>query len=636
MIWKLINGNHVMSLTPQLISYSLGVEKVEIERKLEVLSKNKLMRYNVIHDEWEIFKGSNLDVEKEIKKTNIRNKVSNSDLIRLLNKHNPYRYVFAENHNANNQITRFANLVFGIKNHVFDEFSDYRIKLVFADEKNNLKPSKLMTFILPFNFFDFNDLLLQINGLEYIKNNEYYKKEYPSIEADIEYIRNSVLKKLNVLYDSLFKSDIYLNGNKIVINSVTSLSKYLSNCFDKDYNMHPIVINDQINMFRVSSVQYGAMVKVVDSILNNRDSKDLSDIYIGSSPSDLIYKTIIENIEKIESNKIKILSIKRRLKEYLRKNPSGNLYDIIDLLNKKPYGIRPYVSLILALYFLKTQWRDMLLFMNETYIPSIKADDLVEYLINDSEKIKYSFSYFDNKNRTYLKQLEEIFSIENDLTQSKSLSVRVCSNMYNWYVSLPTVTQQGIDMSVSDNMFIRIIKSSHTNPTIAIQNLSKQFELEDIKLFKANIDNHFEKYLAKFERTVANKIGQKDLYSWANQFDAKTKKMNDLINGLLKGMDTFEIYSNKTDNLDLEKWTHSSFKVLKNMIFEDLMKLNQDVEVDTVIINGKEKYVQKVELSEKALTTYKNVVNLVNATSHYLTDSEIEKIILSLVDEYIS
>ncbi len=634
MVWKLINGNHVLKLSSNFISYALGIDVLHVEHILEELYSSKLMRYNTLHNEWEIFKGSSLDLTKEISKVKSNLKINRDLLMKQYNENNPFRYIYSSKYNATNEITRFS--IMQIINNLENEtiVCDCLIDLYFKGESISQDVKSEIQIKLDYSYEDVKDILTDIYALRIIESNEYYLKEYPGVEVDIEYKMSLLKRELNYFYERIFEGK-FIDSKKVIdINGKSDLEYYLSDKFDKDFPHYPIIFNDQLNMFKISSVQFNAFVKVLDDILSN--NMNLNEIYVGSSPADLIYKSVIENIYLIDSNKVFIKKIRNKLKRHLNKYSNGNITDLYRIMISKPFGIRPYVAYLLLFYLIKEEWNDMLLFIGDTYIPNIRTSDLIYYQLNQPGVLKYSFSVFDNKNRNYLENLERIFHSENELVKNKSLSIRVCSNMYEWYIGLPTITQQGLNLSFSDIDFMRVIKSSRSNPTLAVQKLMDDFDLVDIQMFKNNISNHFDNYIERFIKSIMSKIGTHDLQKWALEQDDLNKKTNRFVSGLIKGYTVFEIYNDETDNLELIKWTKSSFDMLRNLVIEDIKKLDEDFEVDTVIVNGREKYVQKVDLSIKGNVTYKNIVNLINATSQYLTDSEVEKIILSLVDEYIS
>ena len=634
MIWRLINGNHILKLSSNLISYSLGLDILKVEQILSKLNEKKLVRYNTLHSEWEIFKGSNLDLDKEVKKVLLKIPVKSSDLIVLFNNKNPYKYVYSNQHNAINEITRFGLMMLNPKDTNGFPSCDIKIELHFGDINLDEYNEDKLYAKLNYNFNDIKQLLTNIYVIEYIQENEYYKREYSGLDVDVEYKLSVLEKELNKYYQKIFDSEFKYNNERLKITDIEELNNFLDELFNTKFNKYPMIINDQINMFKVSSVQYRSFVKVLDNILNNPNS--LNKIYSGSSPADLIYKSVIENINLIGKNDKIIKKIKKNVLQYLKKHPNGKVIDIMRILQVEPYGVRPYVAILLTFKLIRKEWNDMLIFISDTYVPNISTSDLMDYLNNYPDILKYSFSIFDSDNREYLESLEKIFSSDNELVSNKSLSVRVCSNMYEWYIGLPIVSQQGVNMSISNIAFMNVIKSSRSNPKLAIEQLMKDFDLMDIKIFKSNITEHFNNFVSRFKKSITNKIGTKNLNEWALSQDEAVKKANRLVNGITKGKSIFDIYYDDTDNLEISKWTNSSFNMLKNLVIEDFKKINDDLEVDTVTINGKEKFVQKVELSTKASVTYKNIINLINATSQYLTDSEVEKIVLILVDKYIS
>ncbi|MBU1142069.1 MAG: hypothetical protein KKH92_00325 [Firmicutes bacterium] len=636
-LWKVTRGVGIIKITSGFLAFALGIDEKEIISILEELSKIKYTKYNEIEDQWEIFQGSSLNLDQEIQFLKSKIKTQNMDLENILNERNPYKYIYSQRHNNKYEITRFAKLDFyftlkDMQNK--SDLADQKILILFEEVKHVSEDT--IYGMMKIDVSELKLILERYYYFNYMLQNNSYTLNYINLSVELEFELRQLENKLNEYYKKIFKKTLfYVNNEDRTFKNYKEMSNFLSDYFDYKYSKSIHIVNDQINMFKLTKIQSNSIKLVLEKVIND-NTDDLENFFKGTQPADLVYFTIIKNLREINQNQHNIEALKSDLDGYLELNTQGNLSDVIAILTDEPYGIRPEVSILLGLYLIIDKWRDILLFSNGNFIPSINAGDLYDSLLNNPDKLKYIYSKFDFYNRNYLMDLEQLFVNQNSLVTNKSLSVRVCSAMHNWYITLPVITQQFEGLSLSEQAFLKIIASSRINPEQAIMGLiSFSDDINEIISFKKSIETNFEKYRIKFERSIKNELGVHDELQWLSERTLIEKKSSQIVKIIENNLSFIDEICSEIDNIDITKWTKSSFSNLRNRIIEINDNYKEETDYNSIIVNGIERAVRDISLSKKARITYENIDNIIKATKKYMTDSEIDKIIFDLLEKYV-
>lgn len=637
LVWKLTKGTTIYKLSNKFIAYSVGISEKEIDIVLDELANNKLLRYHSIHNQWEIFEGSSLKLDKAIKETIISNKTTDEYLVSLFNLMNPHRYIYANQHNSKYEITRFAELIFVLTaDELSKNFGSSDLKIFFGFNDTDLVSiDRVNNFDVP--FFKIKSLLEKIHAIDMLSKSHSYLLNYPNLDVELDYELSKVKKELFKIYDIIFngKHKIIIGKETVRLSNVEQLQDSISIYFDSIYSRGLIIPNDQVNMFEITRIQTNAIVSVLEQMLIS-GTVQLDNIFNGSKPADLIYFTIIKNLGRVKENQYHIDELNGRILNMLNENPTGSLQDLLFLGCQPPFGLRPNVSILLVFTLIIDKWKDILLFLNNSFIPSIDTNTLYELLFSKKYNLQYVYSKFDNSNREYLEKLEGLFKDSSDGVKNKSLSIRVCSGLYNWYLELPVITQQYEGLGFMEVKFLKIVAYSRINPEQAITDLIQFMpDFNDVLLCKHSIENSFARYITKIEKEILVELGIYNLTDWVNNLDEINKKTNRIAKAVLEGKGIINEYSDNVENLEIKRWTKSSFSTFKKLVIDDNQIHNKDIKYDKIIINGKEKAVQNIDLSNKAILMYENIDNLIQATKRYITYPEIEKLMLQLVEKYI-
>ncbi len=641
MLWSISGSNSVVQLSDEFISFSLGIDLKRTIKLLDKLAAVKKIRFNVIISEWEIFEGSPVDVNLEVQNRLAMLSIDDNTLVNYISSTNPNRYIYSKQFNTEFEMTRFgiveyiisSSQIEGKRKHLL---CDQLIPVFIGLEAVPSNYDKEIYGVMDFDIQKLYEVTKKLIALSQLLKDTNYIKENPNVDKEIEYEITLIEIELDKFYKRLFSKDVqyFVYGESKKIRSLDRFESILSDLLIKKYSQTIHIVNDQINMFELTKIQTNALITVLDKVIH-LSSDELDDYFVGSKPTDLIYYTVIRDLKEINGNAKKLKIVKDVLVKHINDYPDDLLSSLVSVLQDEPFGLRPQISLLLTFVLIKDLWKDMMLFSNGSFIPSIDTDDLFYAILNDSDRIRYSFNVFDNKNREYLEKLETVFDNIPYEVENKSLSIRVCAGMYNWYLNLPIITQQLEGLDISNIEFMKIISGSRINPRNAITELLNNRFIDDIEYFVQAVELNLGNKLESIERKIKSRLQATSLIDWAISQDEISKKNNKFVSLCINSKNIIEDYARYVENVGIERWTKSSFEKMELMIEEDINLLKEDVDFSSIVVNGKEKLVQNVSLSRKTENALDNIVNTIDATRRYYSDAELEQLIIELVKKYI-
>ncbi|MDD3052427.1 MAG: hypothetical protein PHR06_14975, partial [Candidatus Cloacimonetes bacterium] len=643
-LWHLTSNSSSILLSTGFLSYSLGVKNEDLERVLEILASAKKVRFNEILQQWELFEGSPINLEALIiKEADELDIISYSNILREVYENS---FVYSIDHNINHEIERFGAVHFQFSED-YDPLSSPEYFKGQSDENiiihiYSFSGSESVHFSGIHGYMSYDQKILiknirRLSTLRKISSNNYYILSYPNLASELEYEISVCVRNLSDFFNCIFSKNTFFRygvEESLEVNSLNDMERALSRIFDSRYEKTLHVVNDQINMYVLSKLQVNSIKQVIDDILIKGIAK-AEEVYTGSKPADLVYYSIIKYLPSVGKNRQILDDMNKDLHEYISHNPQGSLSDLLLILTSAPYGTRPLVACILLFVFLSSYWQDIMLFSNGNFIPSISSSELVDRIVEQNDQIKYIYSVFDHANREYLEKLESLFPDSSGLVTNKSLSIRVCSGMYNWHLSLPVITQQMVAMSISDASFLRLIASTRIDPISSLVSLMNFSDFSQVVVFKERIENHMEQYFRKIKERITAASGFKSLFEWIGSLHKSVKKTNRLAKYLAISENFLTFYFPLVENIDPTKWTKSSFEKLEKIVIQDLYEASDSINFSHVVIDGAEKYIRDVEISLKGKNTLENIVNTIEATRRYYTKDELEQMILHLLKKYI-
>jgi hypothetical protein len=623
LIWSIVENTNSYKMTKDLISFCTGIKPDNIEKTIIQLETQKMIRFNPIVGEYELFSSSSLNLDEYIEEKLVTEKFNIEILNNLFNESFYKKYIYPLKHNSINQMTRYARVYMKLDSEIIInlEKADLNV-LINLFDKEQLKENQFdIVRFFPLQSENILPDLKKLLILNLMLNDRKLLADYKNLQGEVQFEISVLENKLNKIYDS------------IDFNIIKFIENDLDELMDKKYPNSIIINNDQINNNVITNVQFNSFIKVFDAILN---TESLEEVFIGSKPQDLIYYSILVDAMQNPKNTKSINMLKDTIFEFISQNNSAKISELFDIAQNTPYGLREYPAILITAFIIQDYWKDFLLYSSGNYIAKINASELIEGLKSPHLSIEYSFSNFDFENHDFLNKLENIFQDQNSLVSGKSLTVRVCSNLYQWYMNLPVITQQKINMSLSESRFLTIISKTRIDPVDSINSLVNDFhDVDLISNFKESIEIHFDNYLESFDKNLKTKLGINNFDEWLSLQPKHILKTNEFAKALTSEEGLINSYSRKIENINLNKWTLSSFKSLEVRILEDFNQISDDRPFTELIISGDIKHIPDTKLSLKANNTQENIENTIEATRKYITSLEIEQIILNLIKKYV-
>lgn len=630
-IWSITDSNNYSLLTNSLMSYALNVDLSIIDTLVERLIELKMVRFNMNRKNLEIIDVAPIDLDAEIKKVAATMNFSEERQIQMLNQSFKHRYLYAKKYNSIHEMTRFASIFFitnvdqirlykanpsdlyipvALHETIFNEIDDVN-KAYYKANLNEIRHSLLM--------------LLAIEELEY---RNHTIKIYPNILTDLNYEKDIYLHKLHAFYEKFNEGniDLIINNEKRVFHNINELEQLVDVTIATIFDLTPIVINDQINMFKISKTQENAVNRVVETVFKFHSFDIMNELGAGSKPEHLI----VHSINKIQTSQYQAL-----LEAYLNEHPEGSLIDLVRLFSQAPVGMRPYPALLMFLKCIMPYWKNIMLSNKTNFIAEISSKELVSKIISEDFDLKYVYNNFEFDNKEYLNKLEVLFPEISEQVLHKSQTIRVCSRMNNWFIHLPLIIQQEQELTLLEKQLVKIIRKMKIDPKIAITNLIQMFEFEDIELMKKDMELKFAKYIIDFDTKIKRKYAISNIEEWISQIDPVKLKNNMFANTIMQGNSFITSYAPIVEKLEISKWPISTFNMLEVVIDNDYRQLQGNVKTASIVIDGVEKLVEEVELSVKAKNMKRTVKAMLDAQAQYVTKQELEQIILDLINDYI-
>lgn len=623
LIWSIVENTNSYKMTKELMSFCTGINAEKMANIIFQLETQKIIRFNPIIGEFELFSASSLDLNLYIEEKMVTEKFEIETLNDLFNENFSKKFIYPLEHNTLNQMTRYARVYLKLDSRIttHKEKSDLHILISLFEKQQEQEKEFDIVKNFPLKPEEIIPDLKKLLVLKIMLNDRKLLGDYKNLQGEIQFEISVLENKLNESY-------------KIIDQSII---KFIENDLDNlIYNKYPnsiVINNDQINNNVITNVQYNAFIKVFDAIIS---LENLDETFIGSKPQDLIYYSVLVDAIQNPNNSQSINKLKDTIFNFISQNNSAKISDVFEIAQGEPYGLREYPAILLTAFIIRDYWKDFLLYSSGNFIARITAAEIIEGLKSPHLDIEYSFSNFDFENHEFLKELENIFLDQNSLVSGKSLTVRVCSNLYQWYINLPVITQQKVDMSLSESKFLTIISQTRIDPVESINNLVDNFhEIYLISSFKESIEIHFDNYLESFNKNIKLKLAINDFDEWLSSQPKHVLKTNEFAKALISKEGLINTYAKKIENINLNKWTLSSFRSLENRIFEDFYQISDNRSYTEITISGEVKQIPDTELSLKAINTQENIENTIEATKKYITNLEIEQIILNLIKKYV-
>ena len=298
-----------------------------------------------------------------------------------------------------------------------------------------------------------------------------------------------------------------------------------------------------------------------------------------------------------------------------------------------PFGVRPTLAPLIVLGVIIDRLNNMMLSRDGNYIATIDAKQIYDAAQGKND-FEYTYSDFDFEHRDWMKFILDNFPAPSEGVLKKSQSIQVLSSLFNWFNHLPVIIQQGQHVSMQEKYFLRNIEQSKTNPFEALKKLI-EYPSEDILMLKERISAAYDIYLDNQETKLLKEFGITDWQEWALNCALIKRKSNTLVKIALENKRVLREYSKEIDTIEIERWTIGSYEKLLTSIQSDFLDASDKLKTFMIEINGVKREVNDIVIGSKAKNLKRNLESLIDANQRYITQSEVEKVIIELLERYV-
>ena len=414
--------------------YTETFKKKDIQKAIQLLDKNKIIRYSSFDDSYKLFEGTDLDIETAL--LNAESQLNEEiDLIAKLHTHFDFPIINAKAHSYTTGTPRFFEFKLSEKpiSEIPKNEIDGFINLVFNPKSNTkdiVKSTKNEENAILYCFFKNSDRIKDaIQDIEktnqVLKNIEgegdfVAKKELQTIQKSNKILLN--LYVTSALFQKEQVSWVY-KGKEIDLLNKKALNKQLSAICDEVYFKTPVIKNELFNRHKISTPISAARKNYFASLADNSDKKELGLDENKFPPEKTIYYTLLEKnglhiktksgwtYSKPKPNAA-VFEIWQVCEDFLSSSKSDRvkITELYDLLSAAPYKLKQGVLDFWIPTFLLMRRGDYALYSEGKFTPYVNAAELYlitrtpqHYEVKSFELNDLRLSFF-NKYRIVLEQ----------------------------------------------------------------------------------------------------------------------------------------------------------------------------------------------------------------------------------------
>ncbi|MEX0810566.1 MAG: hypothetical protein WD048_00030 [Chitinophagales bacterium] len=410
--------------------FSLGIKSAE--KLIDQLEKLKLIRFTKHLRKYNIFEGTDLDIDLAIDAAgNLVEQIS--DVVYHLKEHFEFPYIPAKAVYYQKGTPRFFEFVLSEApiNEVPEGEIDGFINLIFSEnlssdelKKHAQESNEAILFGWYKNTSEIRNLIYEIEKIKKVReqnlDDKIAKRELDSIIQHQARLLNHYV--MGSLHNASAPVDWYFQGKKIKLKDKKSFNRQLSEICDKVYSHTPVFKNELLNKTNVSGAISTARKSLIENLINNWQEIDLSfpsdkfppekTIYLSLLKATEIHKKTKEGFVLQKPSEESFKALWAASIEFLdsAKSNKRNLKDLSDVLSKRPFKLKKgFIDFWLPIFlFIKRD--DYALFGESGYIPELSADSLnlivrkpKDYTIKSFDVDGPKLNLF-NKYRTLLEQ----------------------------------------------------------------------------------------------------------------------------------------------------------------------------------------------------------------------------------------
>ncbi len=669
-LWQMTDMSSMQPLTTEFISYAQALDLSYTEKLLQKLRAFRIIRFNRLYSQWEMYEGSSVNIDKEIENKMFNISLTDTIKCQIIESHLDKHFITADNYNLSKKMIRFGTfhiftdkqlLKEDITQHLLANDSDAQINIIIPtahySENLEIKIRELQENFSQNIFVVYNKTLdvfekdiIKYCAIQALLENYTLLSEDSFVQTELqielqetEYYLKKLIGKLTT-FPSTAQWFIPQNKNCLHINSELQLKNILSDMFFRDYPYTPIINNEAFNRRNIANVQKVASKKVIDAILTNPGIDNYG--IEGYGPDYLIYATTFKNngilntsnLETIED--YNLIELRKALIKHLEDEASFT--SLVNIFRNKPFGIREPLIPILLVGILQDIWPNLMFFNKGQYISRVTGHEICEMVVN-SEGITYQVNNFKEQDFEFFNKVINLFdSYISEHVKDKSIHIQASSALLGWLQNLPRYTQVSSMQSEGLLLFKTYIRRLEVDPTDSLKWLKNHIAY--LNEYKISLDIWFENQVTSIYNQIIKANNISDLYSWAKE-KYETNKDNKFIQQLLAckhgtavellnelSYCLFEFYA--TD------WTDSFTQTFINELTDLILSVNEtDFDEEKYVslkLNDSTKFIMKTELTPRAKSLQDNLQRMINSSGKRITNNELEYILYTIINEKLN
>ncbi|MEC0238379.1 hypothetical protein P4H66_00645 [Paenibacillus dokdonensis] len=684
-LWNLCAVQSEQKLTTEFLSFATQIDEEDLSELLATLSENKIARFNRINQFWELFSGNSIDLHEKIELEKQLIKIDSSIERNVLQSNLSKKYFLPEQYNDEKGMTRFAAIKFLYEKDALqgklgeeDKFSDISIYYVLPslNSKTELLEEKLeemsrqedILFFLHYKPVD--SIKLEISNLlvlESLKKNRALLAEDIGIKEELDILvtetKHAISQYLSEISNYEIDHSWFVNGSKVNIASELEIASILTEKCNRLYDHTPVILNDSFNRSYISGVQRNAAIKLIDQILTS--AQDDSFGIIGNGPEYALFASIFKNNDRFDLNvnnfdyvniqNEHLALLRERLIETLENNHSGNFQDIVNLFVSPPFGIRKPLVPILLVALLRDRWNEFMLYRNDMFVPGINGTKLFEIIVEvGAENYQYKYESIDQNHIEFFNEIELQFqeAIEDRLNNDSRL-IYTAGTLLKWLRSLPRITQTSDKVDDQFKQLRDLIKRSEIHPQQSIAHIYEIFHTKFDKLLflKYYGESHIARVneeLFEIVMRIINVESYSELREWVIQQQEQfgRNKLVETLHSSIYDADShawLQQFAGSYIGIDIDEWSDATFDLFISQMNYDYQSIGtygieetqSKEDVVTVQLDNSKKIINKVDLSVKSTTIYKNLERMINNAGKNVPRQEIEYLVYTLFENYV-
>lgn len=272
----------------------------------------------------------------------------------------------------------------------------------------------------------------------FIDDNEVLKRELPLLEEDLSKVLTYHIREL--FEENKQGNILFYNGKKVEVFGCDKEEMAVNQCCEIVYRKTPIINNEMINRRVIYTGQTKrARKKIIEVILTHKDDETF---YSGSNQEATIYRSLFKVTNILEGKPEKsIQEILEVIHEFINScsDKKRALAILIEKLVSEPYGMREGVIPVYLAYILSQRKEDIVVYFSKMEI-QITADIIINMCENPNDYLLY-VSKEDIEKEKYIKNLQELFHVNENLnlTDSRINNILIC--MQRWFRGLPQISR---------------------------------------------------------------------------------------------------------------------------------------------------------------------------------------------------